>query len=298
MFDLKTFVAKTGRGFFKPVPPHPDAARQRHLMMAALALLLVCLGLVFYWDRNFWFPNSSVAESQSQPDAGQPSVPVQSVPVQSVPVQSMDRSQPQFASAARNKSHNSKPASNVPYAADPSSRAPVADAPVPDSPDPNAPVTVTRTVLPPLEIEVVAGDEHRAPPAASNSVRVDLQSGTPPQTPAAPSPGTPDTAASTTAQAAERVEMPANAPAVVSRSVKPDYPLLARQMKVQGSVMLRALISRDGQIQELHVLSGPPILAHAAQEAVRQWHFKPHYVGAEAVETQAKITVNFTISTN
>jgi outer membrane biosynthesis protein TonB len=51
-------------------------------------------------------------------------------------------------------------------------------------------------------------------------------------------------------------------------------------------------------IQDLRVLGGPPILANAAQEAVRQWHFKPHYQGVEAVETQARITVNFTISTN
>ena len=84
----------------------------------------------------------------------------------------------------------------------------------------------------------------------------------------------------------------------MARPVRPNYPLLARQMKVQGSVILQALISKDGNIQTLHVVSGPPILANAALEAVRQWHFKPHYQGTEAVETEAKITVNFTISTN
>jgi protein TonB len=92
--------------------------------------------------------------------------------------------------------------------------------------------------------------------------------------------------------------MSADTTAIVSHSVQPGYPLLARQMKVQGSVILQALISRDGAIQDLHVLSGPPILASAAQEAVKQWRFKPHYLGSEAVETQARITVNFTISTN
>jgi outer membrane biosynthesis protein TonB len=46
------------------------------------------------------------------------------------------------------------------------------------------------------------------------------------------------------------------------------------------------------------LVSGPRILASAAEDAVRQWHFKPHFEGSEAVETQAKITVNFTISTN
>src|ERR1700730_12161200 len=71
-----------------------------------------------------------------------------------------------------------------------------------------------------------------------------------------------------------------------------------RQMKVQGSVVLQALIGKDGIIQNLRVVSGPRILASAAEDAVRQWHFKPHFEGTEAVETQAKITVNFTISTN
>jgi protein TonB len=74
--------------------------------------------------------------------------------------------------------------------------------------------------------------------------------------------------------------------------------MLARQMKVQGSVVMQALIGRDGLIEDLHVLSGPPILANAAEEAVRQWHFKPHFVGSLPVETRANITVNFTISTN
>ena len=98
--------------------------------------------------------------------------------------------------------------------------------------------------------------------------------------------------------AAERVQMSAEASEIVAQPVRPDYPLLARQMKVQGSVILLALIGRDGIIQNLRVMSGPHILASAAQDAVRQWHFKPHLQGSEAVETQARITVNFTISTN
>jgi protein TonB len=104
--------------------------------------------------------------------------------------------------------------------------------------------------------------------------------------------------ANITASAAERTPISADSATVVTHSVQPGYPVLARQMKVQGAVTLQALIGRDGLIQDLHVLSGPPILANAALEAVRQWHFKPHYQGAETVETEAKITVNFTISTN
>jgi len=157
----------------------------------------------------------------------------------------------------------------------------------------------SRTVLPPLEVEVVAGDTHRVIRPGSNSLHVDLQPGTPPE-PAkdAEATGDTETAAKVVSNAAERVQMSTDTSEIVASPVKPSYPLLARQMKVQGSVILQALIGKDGIIQNLRVVSGPHILASAAQDAVRQWHFKPHMEGAEAVETQAKITVNFTISTN
>ena len=130
-------------------------------------------------------------------------------------------------------------------------------------------------------------------------MHVDLQPGEPPQpAPETTTAGETETAASVTSNVSERVQMSANASAIVTSPVKPSYPLLARQMKVQGSVILQALIGKDGIIQNLQVVSGPHILASAAQDAVRQWHFKPHLEGSEAVETEAKITVNFTISTN
>jgi protein TonB len=68
-------------------------------------------------------------------------------------------------------------------------------------------------------------------------------------------------------------------------------------MKVQGSVILQALIGRDGSIQDLRVVSGPAILAAAAREAVKQWRFKPYLQDGSPIETQARIIVNFTIST-
>jgi protein TonB len=68
-------------------------------------------------------------------------------------------------------------------------------------------------------------------------------------------------------------------------------------MKVQGAVVLQALIGREGNIEDLRVLSGPAILSSAAMEAVKQWHFKPYFQGGRPVDTEARITVNFTIST-
>ena len=235
------------------------------------------------WDLYFieiaisGFPETQ--EAEEQPPTQQPTAAATNPTKMAVT---------QTEPAAHKKSHSGKPQQTASVAT-----------PV----DPNAPpmtATTTRTVLPPLEVEVVAGDVHRTVHPGTTSVRVDLQPGSPPQqipVPVAAS-GTAETTASVTGNATDRVQMSADTAEVVSRPVRPDYPLLARQMKVQGSVILQVLIGRDGLIQNLHVLSGPPILASAAEEAVKQWHFKPHYQGADAVETQAKITVNFTISTN
>jgi TonB family protein len=73
------------------------------------------------------------------------------------------------------------------------------------------------------------------------------------------------------------------------------YPLLGPRMKVQGSVVLQAVIGADGNIENLRVISGPAVLTAAAQQAVRQWRFKPYMQNGEPVETKATITVNFSI---
>jgi protein TonB len=64
---------------------------------------------------------------------------------------------------------------------------------------------------------------------------------------------------------------------------------------VQGSVVLQAVVGTDGSIENLRVLSGPAVLATAAQQAVRQWRFKPYLQNGQPVETKARIIVNFTI---
>jgi TonB family protein len=145
-----------------------------------------------------------------------------------------------------------------------------------------------RAALPALEVEVVAGNQRINVPAKSNAIRLDVGSG------AASS----ASASNANLNPGDRVALSPQTAQSVSVSVPPDYPLLARQMKVQGAVSLQALISRDGSIQDLQILSGPGILAAAAREAVKQWHFKPFLQNGQPVETQARITVNFTISTN
>jgi periplasmic protein TonB len=78
--------------------------------------------------------------------------------------------------------------------------------------------------------------------------------------------------------------------------VRPTYPPLARQARIAGTVVLQAVISKDGTIQGLHVVSGHPMLAPAAVEAVKQWRYKPYFLNGEPVEVETQITVNFTLS--
>jgi protein TonB len=78
--------------------------------------------------------------------------------------------------------------------------------------------------------------------------------------------------------------------------VKPYYPPLARQARIQGSVVLQAVIAKDGSIQGLHVVSGHPMLTPAAIDAVKQWRYKPYFLNGEPVEVETVVTVNFTLA--
>ena len=78
--------------------------------------------------------------------------------------------------------------------------------------------------------------------------------------------------------------------------VQPQYPVLARQARVKGVVLLRAVISRDGRIENLQVISGHPLLVKSAEDAVQQWRYRPYYLNNEPVEVETQVTVNFTLS--
>jgi protein TonB len=75
--------------------------------------------------------------------------------------------------------------------------------------------------------------------------------------------------------------------------VEPTYPLLATEARIQGSVVLTAIIDKNGSVQQLRVVSGHPLLAPAAIEAVKQWHYKPFLLNGEPVEIETTVTVNF-----
>jgi periplasmic protein TonB len=80
------------------------------------------------------------------------------------------------------------------------------------------------------------------------------------------------------------------------RRVNPTYPPLARQARIQGVVLLQAEISKEGNIVNLQLISGHPMLAPAAIEAVKQWKYKPYLLNGEPVEVETQVQVNFTLS--
>jgi len=92
-----------------------------------------------------------------------------------------------------------------------------------------------------------------------------------------------------------RVSQGVSAGLLVKR-IQPNYPPLARQARIQGTVVLQAEISKDGSIQNLRLISGHPMLAPAAIEAVKQWKYKPYLLNGEPVEVETQVQVNFTLS--
>ena len=80
------------------------------------------------------------------------------------------------------------------------------------------------------------------------------------------------------------------------RQLKPVYPQPAKQVRIQGVVKLHALISKEGTIEDLKVVSGHPLLVPSALEAVRQWAYQPTLLNGEPVEVETDIDVNFTLS--
>jgi protein TonB len=75
----------------------------------------------------------------------------------------------------------------------------------------------------------------------------------------------------------------------------PIYPPIAKAAHVQGTVVLQATISKTGAIENLHVVSGPPMLQQAALDAVKTWRYKPYLLSGEPVEVETEVNVIFTL---
>jgi TonB family protein len=256
-------------------PQGEFANQQNSRLLIALTLLLVALVVVLVKDRGFWF-GSFEAESSA--------VDSESISNSNPSAATAKAAQAPVAKAATAK--HFAPKASTPVATDASHKDAASASSV--SANPSSPVVATnRVVLPPLDVEVVAGDSHRMVHSGSNVAKVEIPGGSK-RAPAV----TATMTLPTNAAGSERIT------AVVPelrQTVETTYPLLGKNSRVQGSVVLQAIVGADGNIENLRVLSGPAVLATAAQQAVRQWRFKPVLQNGQAVETKAKITVNFSI---
>jgi protein TonB len=77
--------------------------------------------------------------------------------------------------------------------------------------------------------------------------------------------------------------------------VAPLYPPLARQARIQGTVVLRIIINKLGEVRDVELVSGHPMLAPAAIEAVKKWRYMPYESDGKAVETQTEVQVIFSM---
>jgi protein TonB len=83
--------------------------------------------------------------------------------------------------------------------------------------------------------------------------------------------------------------------ASIINQTRPLYPPLARQARIQGNVVLHAIIDKDGKVAQLEVISGHPLLVQSALDAVKQWRYKPTQLNGDPVEVDTTITVTFTM---
>jgi TonB family protein len=82
----------------------------------------------------------------------------------------------------------------------------------------------------------------------------------------------------------------------ITTKVAPVYPPLARQARIQGTVVLKIQVSKTGDVENIQLISGHPMLAPAAIEAVKQWKYKPYLVNGDPVAVETRVTVNFSLS--
>jgi protein TonB len=79
------------------------------------------------------------------------------------------------------------------------------------------------------------------------------------------------------------------------RQIMPVYPPIAKTAHIAGTVVLHAVIAKDGSVEDLQYVSGPPLLMKSAMDAVRQWRYQPTQLNGDPVEVDTTISVVFTL---
>jgi len=83
---------------------------------------------------------------------------------------------------------------------------------------------------------------------------------------------------------------------LILKKIQPSYPEEAKKKRIQGVVILDADISKDGDVTRLSVISGDPLLAQPAMDAVRQWKYKPYLRNGQALDIDTQVQIDFTLT--
>ena len=252
------------------------ADTQSRRLLIALAILLVVLGAVVARNSDFWFgSNEAEADSSSSHSIANPTAAI-----------STQSQKPATPVTTVKTHHLAKVPTLQPVTAKSTEQTSTEQTAV----NSDEPVVAShRVVLAPLDVEVVAGDKHSTIHPGSNVMLAEIPND--PNRPAALN----ATASAVATNASEQERLSGAATPALRQTIDATYPALGQHSRVQGSVVLEAVIGSDGVIEGLRVISGPSILSGAAQQAVRQWHFKPYLQNGRPVETKCTVTVNFSI---
>lgn len=75
--------------------------------------------------------------------------------------------------------------------------------------------------------------------------------------------------------------------------VQPDYPAMAKQLKIEGQVELEAVVSENGVVEKVNIVSGNPVLTRPAVDAIKKWKFSPFTEGGKTVKAVVPVSMNF-----
>ncbi|HKU20671.1 MAG TPA: TonB family protein [Terriglobales bacterium] len=161
-----------------------------------------------------------------------------------------------------------------------------------------APDTTTDVGLPPAPLVVEGGRLHSSTSSAKEEVQVK-----PPSLDAVANAGQPGLGVMSpaalnvpklAAPVPQRIKVSQGVTqGLLVRQVKPQYPTMARETRVEGDVVLAAVIGKDGTVRDLKAVSGPAMLIASAIHAVRQWRYKPYLLNGEPVEVETEIKLQF-----
>lgn len=259
------------------------ASSSKSWKLAFLMLLCFALGVVVYqqkvWRLPLW---STLGSLDKAPTAPMPKAAP--IPVGTMPEPTAASTEAPSVNARPNTSP--KPSPSKPMS---STTAPAVD----EARSQEAPVAESSSAQSPSAVRQEEPERapERAPIISPSTVPIELPTIVSPPTASPVLQGTRPAPASREPSAPKISD--GVVPGALILKVSPDYPQAARRAGVRGSVLLQAMIGTDGSVRQVRVISGSPLLANAAMEAVQKWRYHPFLLDGKAVEGETTITINF-----